>query len=113
MRESAVRSAVLAVLKEAGAVVWAQVGAVNSVGRPDLAVCYRGRFLAIELKTPRGRTHPRQWVQLEAVAKAGGVAAVIRSADEMRALLAEVDAMIAGVYVPTPTPNGGTHGNRV
>jgi hypothetical protein len=103
MRESAVRSAVLRVLRDAGAVVWAQTGAVNSAGRPDLAICYRGRFVAVELKSPRGRTHPRQLVHLEEVVKAGGFAAIVRSADDMREVLRQVDAAAAGVYFPPAT----------
>jgi hypothetical protein len=46
-----------------------------------------GRFLALEVKTPRGRLSAQQAAFLDAVRAAGGVAACVRSADEALAAL--------------------------
>lgn len=82
MREARIRDQVVAALRQIGAVVWSQTGAIGAVGRPDLVVCYRGRFIALELKAPTGRPSPAQLAQLDAVRHAGGTAAIVRSAAE-------------------------------
>lgn len=92
VREARIRDQVVAALRQIGAVVWSQTGAIGAVGRPDLVVCYRGRFIALELKTPAGRPTPAQIAQLDAVRRAGGTAAIVRSAAE--AIDAVVNAAI-------------------
>lgn len=44
-----------------------------------------GRFLALEVKSARGRLRPEQVTWLELVRRMGGFAAVVRSVDEARA----------------------------
>lgn len=48
-----------------------------------------GKFLAVEVKTPTGRTTPEQEAFISAVRKSGGVAFVARSAEEAISLLAK------------------------
>ncbi len=60
---------------------------VNLVGCPDLLVCYRGRFIALEVKEPRGRVSKIQNKVLNDISVAGGWAVVVRSVDEALALL--------------------------
>lgn len=80
--EAQIRRQIVAALREIGAVVWSQTGAIGGAGRPDLVVCYRGRFIALEIKTPAGRPTPAQLAALDAVRRAGGTAAIVRSAAE-------------------------------
>lgn len=47
------------------------------------------RFVSIEVKTPTGRLSPEQETWQAAVQKAGGIAVVARSVDDVRFLLAD------------------------
>lgn len=60
---------------------------VGSPGGADLIGLFRGRFVAVEVKTPAGRQskEQRQWQQL--VEHKRGVYAIVRSAAEATALL--------------------------
>lgn len=69
-------------------------------GVPDLTGCIYhphggGRFFAIEVKGPRGRVTKHQAQHLEAVQKAGGIAVVARSLDDVLAAFRE-----AGLPLP-------------
>lgn len=68
-------------------------GLGQRAGIPDLLCCVDGRFLALEIKSPTGtgRLGPSQKLELEAIRRAGGVAGVVASWDELEALLEEVE----------------------
>jgi hypothetical protein len=69
----------------------AEEGGRQESGIPDLLVCYRGFFVGIEAKTPAGKLRPRQRFVLASIEEAGGYTAVVRSLDEVEALLSEID----------------------
>jgi len=46
------------------------------------------RFLSVEVKTPTGRLSPEQETWRQAVLKAGGIAVVARSVDDIKFLIA-------------------------
>jgi hypothetical protein len=50
-------------------------------GTPDLLVCWRGRFVAFELKTDDGRIDRLQLHTLDEISKAGGLVDVLRPSD--------------------------------
>jgi len=50
---------------------------VSVRGVPDLLVCYRGQFIALELKTDAGKLDPLQGYILDNIAKAGGISRVV------------------------------------
>ena len=54
-------------------------GPMGAKGVSDILGCYKGRFLAIEVKTPGGRTSPEQERFLANVNDAGGIAFVAHS----------------------------------
>lgn len=56
----------------------------QEVGIPDLVGCYKGRFWAIEVKAPGGKPSRIQVHQLERIHKAGGVALVVESLQEVK-----------------------------
>lgn len=58
-------------------------GAVQEAGVPDLLICKEGRFVAIELKRPKGTKQLShiQRAQLERIGEAGGIALVIDNFD--------------------------------
>lgn len=47
------------------------------VGDPDLILCIRGRFVALELKSEHGKLSKLQEYKLEKIRKAGGLAFVV------------------------------------
>lgn len=59
-------------------------------GSADLVGLFRGRFVAVELKTPVGRQskEQRQWQGV--VEDHGGIYVLVRSEDDARALLADL-----------------------
>ena len=66
-------------------------GAYAKMGDPDMVVCYKGMFIAIEGKTYEGRQSDWQRLRMEQVQKAGGIYAIIRSVDGARQLVEELD----------------------
>lgn len=59
------------------------------IGTPDIIGCYCGRMFALEVKRP-GRHHPvspMQKRQLQAIANAGGLVAVVESLEDAQAVL--------------------------
>lgn len=81
--ESTLRSSIVRRLRARGWLPLVQHGSAwTGPGRSDLLVCARGRFVALEIKTAIGRPTPAQMRFLASVRAAGGLAAVVRSADE-------------------------------
>lgn len=66
---------------------------VGNPGGADLIGVFRGRFVAVEVKTPIGRQTPEQRQFQQLVERKGGVYVVLRSADDARAWLAELERM--------------------
>ena len=56
----------------------------HRMGDPDLVACIRGRYVAIEGKTPVGRLSPRQREVREMIINAGGIYCVARSVEDVR-----------------------------
>lgn len=56
------------------------------VGLPDLIVCYRGRFVGLEVKQPSRveKVTERQAFTLETIRKAGGKAFVVTSVAQVK-----------------------------
>lgn len=64
---------------------------VGLLGVADiLGVLDRGRFLAVEVKRPGGKTSPHQEEFLERVSSLGGVALCVSSVEELRDDLVEL-----------------------
>lgn len=102
MKESDIQRLIMLALSEAGCVIWRNNTGVlkNAAGIPikfglcvgssDLVgIAPGGRFLAVEIKTPKGRATPEQLRFIDAVRKRGGIAGIARSPDEALALLSE------------------------
>lgn len=63
---------------------------IGEAGRSDLHVCFKGRFVALEVKTATGRLTDKQARYLEQVRAAGGIGEVVRSVDEALKILEQV-----------------------
>lgn len=75
--ETKLKEKVLADLKGLGA--WAEkIQQVGKVGTPDILACYRGVFIALELKSKEEEVPSRaQIIKLRKIKKAGGFAAIV------------------------------------
>jgi hypothetical protein len=65
-------------------------GLYGTEGIPDLIVCYKGRFVSFEVKTATGKVSVLQQVTINRIRAAGGIAEIVRSVDEARAVLAKL-----------------------
>lgn len=64
---------------------WKEHGGIyGTAGIPDIIVCAKGRFVALEVKLPGGRygATALQQKTIRDIQEAGGAAAVVRSVDE-------------------------------
>lgn len=61
-------------------------------GIPDLLICHRGRFIALEVKRP-GRHHldALQRVEMSRIERSHGVASKVQSVAEAAAILDEIE----------------------
>ena len=66
-------------------------GQYGTAGIPDIIVCYHGRFIALEAKVGKNVPTKLQSVTIEQIRKAGGTAAVVRSVEDAKAVLAETE----------------------
>lgn len=92
--EGKLKARIKAYLQGEGAVIWAIHGGgdpFQEAGIPDLIGCWRGHFLALEIKLPgRERTAtPLQVRNLQLIERAGGIAGIVTSIDDVKDLLAK------------------------
>ena len=89
MLEKNIVNAIKKALITNGAWVVKTHGSIHTAGLPDLLVCYKGRFIGMEVKRPetRGTVTPRQQAFLDAIVSAGGTSGVVTSVDEAFSLL--------------------------
>lgn len=62
-------------------------GMYGTAGIPDVICCYRGRCYGFEVKTDTGEPTELQKATIRKIQKAGGTALVVRSVDEVRAVI--------------------------
>jgi len=58
-------------------------GPMSAPGVPDLVGCYKGRMIAIELKSQRGVVSDKQQEFIDKINRAGGLAFVARTIDDV------------------------------
>jgi hypothetical protein len=69
-----------------GCFAWKEHGGMyGTAGIPDIICCYKGHFIAIEVKQPGGKLTKLQEITLRDVKRAGGVAMVVYSVAEVKA----------------------------
>lgn len=93
MTEQDVQRKVLSVLKSFNAYCFKTIN-TNRAGVPDIIACYKGTFIAIEVKkyTTRNNVSALQKVNLKAIEEAGGIAIVIheQNLDFLKIILEEL-----------------------
>lgn len=63
-------------------------------GIPDILGCYKGRFFALEVKAPSKFPSPWQIRELAGIDLAGGLAQVVYSVEEVKLIIAKIDAKL-------------------
>src|SRR5688572_7742758 len=93
--EKSIRDRIVKYLTSVGAWNVVTTG-VGRAGVPDLLVCYRGFFVALEVKKPVGGvTSKLQRIELRRLHKAGAHGGVVTSVEEVRAIIAHLDRKLA------------------
>ena len=64
-----------------------KVISANERGIPDLHVCYKGRYIAFEIKSPVGKVSKIQALQLTKYLQAGAQTAVIRNMEQVKKII--------------------------
>ncbi len=92
MKEQQYQKKIVTYLEQQGAYV-VKVVAASKKGVPDILACYRGYFLAIEVKTPttRANVSKLQDYNLNKVSKAGGISGVAVHPDDLFKLMLDID----------------------
>ena len=62
-------------------------GQYGTAGIPDIIVCYKGRFLALEAKVGRNKPTCLQAATIQQIRRAGGIAEVVRSVADVQKVM--------------------------
>jgi len=92
VNEQAYQKKITTYLESKGAYV-VKVVAASKKGVPDVLACYKGHFIAIEVKTPltRHNTTKLQDYNLARVREADGYAIVAVDVDDVQDIIEEID----------------------
>ena len=95
MKEQDIQRKIIKYLESVGAYV-VKVVASNKSGTPDILACYRGIFLAIEVKRPETKTNGSelQEYNIKKIKEAGGVAIVSWDLDAVKATIEDINLML-------------------
>lgn len=93
MKEQDIQRKIIKYLESVGAYV-VKVVASNKSGTPDILACYRGIFLAIEVKRPETKTNVSelQIYNIKKIKEAGGVAIVSWDLDTVKATIEGINS---------------------
>lgn len=92
MLESTIVRRIKSVAEKRGAFVFKTHGSPQQVkGLPDLVLCYRGRFIGMEVKVPGNKPTNLQIHRMEQIRDADGMAEAVYSVVQAIALLDEID----------------------
>lgn len=86
MLESKIQSKIIDFLKKEGACSYKIIKSSKG-GCPDILSCYKGFFLALEIKTETGKVSPLQEYNINKIKKSGGLAFIVRSIADVKKIL--------------------------
>ena len=101
MTEADIQRSIMLALSQAGCLIWRnnagilknpagipiKFGVGNPGGSDLIGIAPGGRFIAIEVKTTKGRATPEQIRFIEAVKNHGGIAGIARSVEDALSLI--------------------------
>lgn len=90
MKESDIVRAILRYLKTVqNCFFWKEHGGMyGTAGIPDIIACIDGRFYGFEVKTDEGTPTKLQLATIRKINAAGGIALVVRSVEDVKAVIA-------------------------
>ena len=68
-------------------------GMYGTAGIPDIIACINGHFFGFEVKTDIGKPTKLQEATIRKILAAGGTAVVVRSVDEVKAVVNGINAL--------------------
>lgn len=88
MKEQNIQAKIKKYLESKGAYV-VKVVQANKAGVPDLLACYKGKFVGLEVKTPKtlNNVSPLQAFNLSKISEAGGISYVVTSIEDVEKIL--------------------------
>ena len=89
MKEADIVKAIMRFLKTLpNCFAWKEHGGMyGTAGIPDIIACIDGKFYGFEVKTDNGKPTKLQESTIRKINKAGGIAVVVRSVDEVKSIL--------------------------
>lgn len=89
MKEKAIEKKIKEYLKTIDGLFFWKVfsGMYCTAGIPDIVCCYKGRFIAFEVKAPDGKPTALQDATIKKIREASGVAEVVRSVEEVKEII--------------------------
>lgn len=66
-------------------------GMYGTAGIPDVIVCYKGRFIALEAKVGSNKPTKLQAATIEQIKAAGGKAAVVYNVEDVKTVIEETE----------------------
>ena len=87
MTEQAIQRVIIKYLKTISYVV--KIISASKSGIPDLLICYKGRFIAFEVKTPDKKSNASDLQQhnINEIIKNGGLAYVVWSLEQVKEII--------------------------
>lgn len=98
MKEQAYQKKIIDFLKSRGAYV-VKIVSASQAGVPDVICCYKGRFVAIEVKRPETikNVSRLQALNLDKIQEAGGIGFVAYSKEQVAKVLEVIDEAMCAV----------------
>ena len=95
MNESDIVKAIMKYLKSVPrCFCWKEHGGMSgTAGIPDIIACINGRFFGFEVKTEDGKPTKLQEATIRKILASGGTAVVVRSVDEVKAVVNGINAL--------------------
>ena len=95
MNESDIVKAIMKYLKTVPrCFCWKEHGGMyGTAGIPDIIACINGHFFGFEVKTNVGKPTKLQEATIRKILAAGGTAVVVRSVDEVKAVVNGINAL--------------------
>ena len=89
MKEKTITNQILKYLKsEPECFAFKEHGGIYGVsGIPDIICCYKGKFMAFEVKTTQGRLSKLQEITIKRINESGGMAVKVTSLQEVKDVL--------------------------
>ncbi|MBR1722170.1 MAG: VRR-NUC domain-containing protein [Treponema sp.] len=66
-------------------------GAYGTAGIPDIICCYKGKFVAFEVKTSSGKLSKLQEIIIQKIKNANGIAYKVTNLEEVKEILESLD----------------------